>query len=985
MVLVAKKNDNTKKHLCLVDGSGYIFRAYHALPPLTRKSDGLPVGAVSGFCNMLLKLMQKVFEEGSITHLAVIFDSSSKTFRNDIFPQYKAHRPEPPEDLIPQFSLIRKAVEAFSVPSVEMIGFEADDIIATYARQAVEQGMDVQVISSDKDLMQLVNDNVTLYDPMKDKILGHDAVIEKFGVPPLQVIDVQALAGDSTDNIPGIAGIGVKTAAQLIQEFGNLENLLANANNIKQPKRRQSLIDYAEAARISKMLVTLKQDVPLKMDIESFAICDVDAVKLISFLKSLEFTTIVNRISKLMDITASAIESANDPYPYWNKQNTLEIKTNIVDNNQSPTQQGLFDFADDTKQNNHSLQINKNTLNIFEKYEWKPKQNLLNDVDYNQYETILTIEHLEQWIQKLSQSFVISIDTETTSLNPMQAELVGLSFATNINEACYIPFTAPLRECLSVETVLEKIKPILINPSILKILHNAKYDLSVLTKYQAEISPIDDTMLLSMVQGAGKHSHGMDALALNYLQHETIKYEDLTGKGKKQISFADVPLEEATKYAAEDADITLRLWHILSGNVQKYSVKSVYEQIERPMPYIVKSMEEKGILIDKDFLHNLSNKMKEKLKALEQQIHILAGEEFLISSPKQLGEILFEKLGLKPIAGKVKKTASGQYATGVDILEELSTLGYEIAEKLLEWRQLSKLISTYTDTLPNYIETSTGRVHTNYHLAGAVTGRFSSSDPNIQNIPIKTDDGRAIRQAFIANKDNILLSADYSQIELRILAHIADIKTLKEAFKNFEDIHTMTAMEVFSLKKENVTSVIRRSAKAINFGIIYGISAYGLSNQLRIPQSEAREYINKYFAKFPGIKDYMEQTKKYAANNGYVQTLFGRKIWIKDILSQNYNLKSFSERAAINAPIQGSAADIIKRAMIKLHNHYNNSDIKMLMQVHDELVFEIPEHKANDEAKIIKNIMQKSHEPLLKLSVPLEVETGIGKNWADAH
>ncbi len=926
--------------LYLVDGSGYIFRAYHALPPLTRKSDGMPVGAVSGFCNMLATLRERAEADGALSHMAVIFDAGRVTFRNDIYPEYKANRSETPEDLIPQFAPIRDAVRAFSLACIEMEGFEADDLIATYARQARDQGMEVVVVSSDKDLMQLVRPGVSLFDPMKNKAIGAAEVMEKFGVAPDKVVDVQSLAGDSTDNVPGVPGIGIKTAAELINTYGDLDTLLARAGEIKQPKRRESLLLNAEKARISRQLVLLKDDVPTAETLEDFAIRPVEWPKLDDFLASMEFRTLRSRLeARVKGLVPPNRAQLTDP----DKQQLAETPAS----------------------------------------EAAPSEAT--------YELVQDIERLEAWIRRAVKAGIVAVDTETTSLTATRADLVGICLSTAPGSACYIPVghSAPNGDGLDLggggrpkqiplDQAVAALKPLLANESVLKVGHNIKYDMVVLARYGLAVTPYDDTMLLSYTLDAGKNPHNMDDLAELHLNHSTVKFDDVTGTGKARITFDRVPLDKALAYAAEDADVTLRLHRALKPRLLPEKLTTLYETIERPMPRVVTAMELAGIKVDKAELNRLSADFAGRMAALEAQAHDLAEESFNLGSPKQLGEILFDKMKLP--GGKKGKT--GAYGTGADVLEELAAAGHKLPQTILDWRQLQKLKGTYTDALQEQIGTD-GRVHTSFSLAATSTGRFASSDPNLQNIPIRTEEGRKIRKAFVSEPGHKLISADYSQIELRILAHIADIGALKDAFRDGVDIHALTASQVFNVPLEGMDPSVRRSAKAINFGIIYGMSAFGLAAQLGIPQREAAAYIDAYFKRYPGIRDYMDRTKKQAHELGYVSTEFGRRVHLPNINSKNPAERSFLERAAINAPIQGTAADIIKRAMAKLPAALTAEGLgaRMLLQVHDELVFEAVEAEVDATIRIAKSVM----EGAASLSVPLVVEAGVGDNWDDAH
>ncbi len=915
------------EHLYLVDGSGYIFRAYHALPPMNRP-DGTPTNAVYGFCNMLMKLM----EDTEADHIAVIFDAARKNFRNDIYPDYKANRDAPPEDLIPQFALIRQAVEAFNLKPIEMEGFEADDLIATYARQAREKGAEVTIVSSDKDLMQLVRDGVAMMDPMKNRKIGLDEVMEKFGVAPDRVVDVQSLAGDSVDNVPGVPGIGVKTAALLINEYGDLDTLLARAGEIKQNKRRENLIEFAESARISRELVRLRDDVDVDRDLDAFIINQPNPEVLLPFLEAQNFRTLYTKYATAL---------------------------------------GAEDTLTATAEN----------------------------VDYGSYELVQDEAALKRWIAEACRLGVVAVDTETTSLNALKAKLVGVSLSTEAGKACYIPLGhvgggsqgsldfgdsgdssgKDVPKQIPMARAIELLKPMLESPAVLKIGQNIKYDIEILARHDIMISPCDDTMLLSHVLEGGLHGHGMDELAELHLGYHTIKYKDVVGSGKSQIGFAEVALDKALDYAAEDADVTYRLWQILKPRLPLEKLTTVYETIERPLIHVLTDMEREGILVDVAQLRALSEDFAGRMAEFVTQIHELAGEEFNVGSPKQLGEILFDKMSLP--GGKRSK--NGAWATGAEVLDDLAAQGHELPQRILDWRQLSKLKSTYTDALVNEINPDTGRIHTNYGMAGASTGRLSSNEPNLQNIPVRTEEGRKIREAFIPKEGCTLISVDYSQIELRLLAHVADIDVLKQAFADGEDIHAITASGVFGIPVEGMDPMIRRKAKAINFGIIYGISAFGLARQLGIERGEAKQYIDAYFERYPGIRDYMDQAKAMAAEKGYVQTLFGRRIHTPSIRDKNPNMRGFAERAAINAPIQGGAADIIKRAMIRVHAALNESNLKtrMLLQVHDELIFEAPEGEVEDAIALIRTKM----ETAATLSVPLIADAGTGSNWAEAH
>ena len=931
--------NDKKKHIYLVDGSTYIFRAYHALPPLTRKSDGFPVGAISGFCNMLDKLIKDEREKNNLTHLLVIFDASGKTFRNEIYPEYKANRSTPPDDLIPQFPVIRKATDAFNVTHVEMLGYEADDLIASYAKAAVDEKMKVTIVSSDKDLMQLVKEDVSMLDTMKNRLIKKNEVIEKFGVEPNRVIDVQSLAGDSVDNIPGVPGIGIKTASLLINEYDNLDNLLEKASNIKQNKRRESLIEFADQARLSRELVTLKEDVELPIPIKNIEIQSINPEKLISFLKGMEFKTLTEKKAREFNL------------------NLDEIKT-------------------------EKLNLEFNEKEVI-KTEVKNEKDF-NNFELEKYSTILNKDELENWKKRIIEKGYVAIDTETDSLNAVEANLIGFSLAIDVNDACYVPLKHDnANKQINFDDAIEFLKSVTEDSSILKIFHNKKYDALVLDKYNIKVNSYDDTMLISYSLGSGASRHNLDFLAKKYLEHSAISYKEIVGSGKNQKSFNEIDIDKASIYAAEDADITFRLWKILKPKLLKEKVSSVYETIERPLAKVIMDMEKNGVCIDEEILKDLSLKFQKEILNIETKCFEIVGSEFNLGSPKQIGEILFDKLKIK--GGK--KTPSGAWSTDAETLNFLASSGNALPKLLLEWRGLSKLKSTYTDALPTFVNKKTKRIHTSYSMSSTSTGRLSSSDPNLQNIPIKNDEGRMIRSAFIAKPGSSLISADYSQIELRIIAHISDDNNLKDAFKNDIDIHSLTASEVFGIPLKDMNQDIRRKAKAINFGIIYGISAFGLSNQLDISRSEASDYIRSYFEKFPSIRDYMETTKEFAKDNGFVKTLFGRKCFIDESINRGPGGKAFMERAAINAPIQGTAADIIKRAMIKIPKYFEKENLgtKMIMQVHDELIFETKDNEIEETMSIVTREMSEAHKPVINLSVDLKVEAASGKNWEQAH
>ena len=924
-------------HLHLIDGSAFIFRAYHALPPLTRKSDGLPVGAVAGFCNMLQRYVESNTGPEAPTHVAVIFDHSGKTFRNDMYDKYKANRPPTPEDLIPQFPLTREATRAFNVACKEVEGFEADDIIATLACRARAAGGSCTIISSDKDMMQLIGDGVVMLDAMKNRIIDREGVVEKFGVYPERVVDVQALAGDSVDNVPGAPGIGVKTAALLINEYGSLEELLDRASEIKQPKRRESLLDNRAQIEMSKRLVQLDCDMALDFTIDSLEVQDPEPQDLLDFVSKMEFRTLTKRLAEKLKVEVPLIID------------TVE-----------------------------SVGINEVPQPIL--------------IDPSKYETIRDSVCLQVWIDRIYARGYVAVDTETTGLNEMRADLVGVSLCVDAGQAGYLPLshragqaddlfgTDALAEGqMEQVTALAMLKTMLEDSTIMKIGQNMKYDAKILARVGIQISPIDDTMLMSYAQNGGLHNHGMDFLSERYLGHVPISIKTLLGSGKSAITFDRVPVDEATRYAAEDADITLRLWQYLKPRLHRNKVTVVYETLERPLVPVLAEMEMYGIKVDRDSLSRMSNGFAQKMAGLESEIHEMAGRSFNVGSPKQLGEILFDEMALP--GGKKGKT--GAYATGVDVLEDLAT-EHELPGLVLDWRQLSKLKSTYTDALQDHIHPDTGRVHTSYSIAGAITGRLASTDPNLQNIPIRSEEGRKIREAFVADTGKTLVALDYSQIELRILAHIADISSLKQAFADGIDIHALTASQMFDVPLDQMTPEVRRKAKAINFGVIYGISGFGLARNLRIPRAEAQAFIDTYFERFPGIRTYMDETVAFAKEYGYVQTLFGRRIHTPEIGAKGPHA-GFAKRAAINAPIQGTAADVIRRAMVRMPTAISHLPAKMLLQVHDELLFEV-EHTAVDElTRIAKHVMEGASLPVVKLDVPLIVESGSGPNWALAH
>ena len=953
-----KKGD----HLYLIDGSGYIFRAFHALPPLTRKSDGLPVGAVAGFCNMLFRLLLDTKAGDKPTHFAVIFDSARANFRNEIYPAYKAHRPPPPDDLIPQFALIRDATRAFGVPAIEKDGFEADDLIGTYATQAAKAGAMVTIVSSDKDLMQLVEDGkVELLDTMKtpNKSIRSAEVMEKFGVPPSKVVDVQSLAGDSTDNVPGVPGIGVKTAAELINTYGDLETLLKRAGEIKQPKRRETLIDNAEKARVSKKLVQLDLNSPVPVPVGELGVVEPDVKELVGFLKGMELASLLKRVAKewdLADVDSIPASSLGVAAP--------KAEAAPATGDEKTAAPGAFDPSVLTKP--------------FEKAK---------------YDVVTTAEALERWIARINEVGAVAIDTGTTGGLETEAELVGVALAVAPGEACYVPvahgsgggldFGGDAQGQLARDFVVKKLKPLLADDGVLKIGHDIKRDCHAFARYGATFAGTDDVMLLSYVVEEGIRSHDLVELADAHLKHKLAAREEVLGKGKAQVSFDKLAVADAAAYAAECADVKLRLWSVLKARLAADRLTTVYETLERPLVSVLSDMEEAGILVDRNVLTRLSQRFAQKMAQLEESIYKLAGQKFNLGSPKQLGEILFENMSLP--GGR--KTKTGAWSTDADVLEELAAQGHDLPKEILDWRQLSKLKSTYTDALPNFISARTGRIHTSYTMASTTTGRLSSNDPNLQNIPIRTQEGREIRTAFVAAKGMTLISADYSQIELRLLAHIADIPALKKAFAEGLDIHAMTASEMFGVPIKGMPADVRRRAKAINFGIIYGISAFGLANQLSIPRSEADAYIKTYFERFPGIRAYMDRTKAEAHKQKFVTTIFGRKVNLPDINASNPSLRAFNERAAINAPIQGSAADVIRRAMVRIPEALKAKKLsaKMLLQVHDELVFEAPAGEADDTCKVVQKVMEGAAKPALDITVPLVVEAKAGSNWDEAH
>jgi DNA polymerase-1 len=916
-------------HFYLIDGSGYIFRAYYALPPLTRKSDGLPTGAVSGFCSMLFKLLEDSKSNENLqkpTHFAVIFDSARKTFRNEIYSDYKANRAEAPDDLAPQFEYIRKSVLAFNLPSVDLLNYEADDLIATYVDQILKAGAKVTIVSSDKDLMQLYKKDVRIFDPMKNKFINEEDVFKKFGVDASKVIDVQALAGDSSDNVPGVPGIGVKTAAELINKYGTLDKLLKSTHEIKQNKRRETLIENKDKALISKELVTLKHDAPVDRELSEFKLKEIDKDKLYEFLREMEFNRLLS----------SVISAYGEP-------------------------------------------------NLIPKNEKKENIKGAEPINNKNYHLIQNLNEIDEWINEAEEIGEIAVDTETDSLDPHQANLVGISLSTKIGKACYIPVGHKSKRCLNKKDVLNKIKPLLEDPSIKKIGQNIKFDFIIFYMNGIILNSMEDTMLMSYVLDAGKNRHNMDTLSEIHLNHKPIKFKELVGTGKKEINFSEVEIDKAKDYAAEDADVTYRLYKKFYKSLKSEKLNNIYEIFEKPLIKILAFMEIEGIKVDNKFLNTLSLKFEKKIEKIQKEIFKISKKEFNIASPKQLGEIIYNDL---KIAG-LKKTKKGSFATSASVLEDLAFKGHEFAKLVLDWRQLSKLKNTYSDSLPEHLNPNTKRVHTSFLLAATTTGRLASSDPNLQNIPIKTEDGRDIRKAFIAEKDNVLISADYNQIEMRILADLADVKELKKAFKNNEDIHSLTASQIFNIDIKKVDKDQRRKAKAINFGIIYGISQYGLAKQINVSNYEAEEFLNAYFAKFPEIKIYMDNTIKFCRKSGYVNNIFGRRSHFNSINDKNFNVRNFQERAAINAPIQGSASEIMRLAMIRIDKKLEEEKSiksKMLLQIHDELIFEVKKNEIKKMMKIIKNEMiSVANSDYHSFSIPLTVDINSGNNWGELH
>ncbi len=916
-------------HFYLIDGSGYIFRAYYALPPLTRKSDGLPTGAVNGFCSMLFKLLEDSKSNQNLhkpSHFAVIFDSARKTFRNEIYSDYKANRLEAPEDLVPQFEYIRKSVLAFNLPSVDLPNYEADDLIATYVDKILKKGAKVTIVSSDKDLMQLYKDGVRIFDPMKNKFITDDDVVKKFGVDASKVIDVQSLAGDSSDNVPGVPGIGIKTAAELINKYGTLEKLLKSAKEIKQNKRRETLLENKDKALISKKLVTLDHNSPVNRELSEFKLRNINKEKLYKFLREMEFNRLLS----------SAISAYGEP--------DLTIGEKVHRTNE-----------------------------------------ITQKIDNRNYYLIASLDQIDEWIEEAEEVGEVAVDTETTSLDPHQADLVGISLCSKIGKACYIPIGHKSSKCLNKDQVIKKLKKLLEDPSVKKIGQNIKFDFIVFYNHGINLSSIEDTMLMSYVLDAGKNRHNMDTLSEIHLGHKTISFKEIVGTGKKEINFREVDVDKAKDYAAEDADVTFRLYKKFLKNLKLEKMMNIYEIFEKPMIKILAFMEIEGVEIDSKFLNSLSSKFEKKILKLEKDIFKISKRNFNIASPKQLGEIIYNDL---KIAG-LKKTKKGSFATSASVLEDLAFKGHELPKLVLDWRQVSKLKNTYSDALPEHVNPNTKRVHTSFLLAATTTGRLASSDPNLQNIPIKSEDGKDIRKAFKAKNGHLLISADYNQIEMRILADLADVKELKKAFKNKEDIHSLTASQIFNIDIKKVNQDHRRKAKAINFGIIYGISQYGLAKQINVSNYEAEEFLNSYFAKFPEIKIYMNETIKFCRKRGYVNNIFGRRSHFNGINDKNFNVRNFQERAAINAPIQGSASELMRLAMIRLDkklSEQTNSDSKMLLQIHDELIFEVPK---KDEKAIIKLIEKEmssvAQSDYHSFSTPLTVDINSGDNWGSLH
>ncbi|WP_018320805.1 DNA polymerase I [Bradyrhizobium sp. WSM2793] len=991
---VAAKAAGKGDHVFLVDGSGYIFRAYHALPPLNRKSDGLQVNAVLGFCNMLWKLLRDMPEDNRPTHLAIIFDKSEVTFRNKIYPEYKAHRAPAPDDLIPQFALIREAVRAFDLPCLEQVGFEADDLIATYVRQACERGASATIVSSDKDLMQLVTDCVTMYDTMKDRRIGIPEVIEKFGVPPNKVVEVQALAGDSTDNVPGVPGIGIKTAAQLITEYGDLDQLLFRAGEIKQPKRREALLENAEKARISRQLVLLDDKVDLEVPLDDLVVHEPDARKLVAFLKAMEFTTLTRRVAEYSQIDPANVDA--DP----GYASGASVFTTLPPSDVVPAPGG------DTSAQARAKEPNKSAGKEDKAASAKgapislaaAREEALRKlpVDRAKYQTIKSLKELNAFIARIHDTGHVAVEIRGNSIDPMQADFCGIALALAPNEACYLPlahkqagggaglFDAGLAPDQVKHTdAIEALRPVLESAGILKIGFDLKFTAVMLAQHGITLRNTDDAQLISYVLDAGRGSHAIESLSERWFGHAMLKESELLGSGKGKITFDQVPIDKAAALSAESADVALRVWRVLKPRLVAEHMTAVYETLERPLVAVLARMERRGISIDRQVLSRLSGDFAQTAARVEAEIQEIAGEPVNVGSPKQIGDILFGKMGL---SGGTK-TKTGAWSTTAQVLDELAEQGHDFPKKILEWRQVSKLKSTYTDALPTYVNPQTHRVHTTYALAATTTGRLSSNEPNLQNIPVRTEDGRKIRRAFIATPGHKLVSADYSQIELRLLAEIADIPVLKQAFRDGLDIHAMTASEMFGVPIKGMPSEIRRRAKAINFGIIYGISAFGLANQLGIAREEASAYIKKYFERFPGIRAYMDETRDFCRQNGYVTTLFGRKCHYPDIKASNASVRAFNERAAINARLQGTAADIIRRAMTRVEDALAEKKLsaQMLLQVHDELIFEVPDAEVEATLPVVQHVMQDAPFPAVLLSVPLHVDARAANNWDEAH
>jgi DNA polymerase-1 len=1007
---VAVKSPAKGDHVFLVDGSSYIFRAYHALPPLNRKSDGLQVNAVLGFCNMLWKLLREMPPDNRPTHLAIVFDKSEITFRNKLYPDYKAHRPPAPDDLIPQFPLIREAVRAFDLPCLEQVGFEADDLIATYAREAGELGATTTIVSSDKDLMQLVTDKVTMFDTMKDRRIGIAEVIEKFGVPPEKVVEVQALAGDSTDNVPGVPGIGVKTAAQLIVEYGDLETLLLRAGEIKQPKRREALIENAEKARISRQLVLLDDRVTLEAPLDELAVHEPDARKLIAFLKAMEFSSLTRRVAEYSQVDPADVEADGGMKSGSSVFASLPLAEKVDESGNVPQSAASGDLfaekgAPDQAPGKPSRaggpagkadkagSLKGTPISLAAARAEAARKTPL---DRGKYQTIRSLEQLNAWLARVHDVGHLAIEAKASSIDPMQADICGIALALVPNDACYVPlghkqsgdgsglFAAGLApDQIKTEDALEALRPLLESQGILKIGFNLKFNAVMFAQHGIVLRNHDDVQLMSYALDAGRNSHGLGQLAQTWLGHASISHGELIGSGKGKLTFDHVAIDKATAYSAEDADVILRLWRVLKPRLVAERMTTVYETLERPLISVLARMERRGISIDRQVLSRLSGEFAQTAARVEAEIQEIAGEPINVGSPKQIGDILFGKMGIP--GGS--KTKTGAWSTSAQILDELAEQGHEFPKTILEWRQVSKLKSTYTDALPTYVHPQTHRVHTTYALAATTTGRLSSNEPNLQNIPVRTEDGRKIRRAFIASPGHKLVSADYSQIELRLLAEIADIPVLKQAFRDELDIHAMTASEMFGVPIKGMPAEVRRRAKAINFGIIYGISAFGLANQLGIAREEASAYIKKYFERFPGIRAYMDETRDFCRTHGYVETLFGRKCHYPDIRASNASVRSFNERAAINARLQGTAADIIRRAMIRMEDALAEKKLsaQMLLQVHDELIFEVPDDEVAATLPVVQHVMQDAPFPAVLLSLPLHVDARAADNWDEAH